>query len=196
MLGRQSREGMHCSEDKVWYAMRATYGRNQEAKKILDEAGVESFIPMRFVVTVDRRGRKVKRYVPVVRDLVFVKTDFATMNLLKQQQDYLRNIYIPTEEGRKQIVVVPDDQMESFIKVTGSLSEGILFFSPDEINLSKGVIVRIHGGQFDGLEGTFVKVKGARDKRVVVDISGVIVVATCTLKCDLVEVLDQPKTTR
>ena len=86
--------------------------------------------------------------------------------------------------------------MESFIKVTGSLSEGILFFSPDEINLSKGVRVRIHGGQFDGLEGTFVKVKGARDKRVVVDISGVIVVATCTLKCDLVEVLDQPKTTR
>ena len=187
---------MHCSEDKVWYAMRATYGRNQEAQKILDEAGVESFIPMRFVVTVDRRGRKVKRYVPVVRDLVFVKTDFATMNLLKQQNDYLRNIYIPTEEGRKQIVVVPDDQMESFIKVTGSLSEGILFFSPDEINLSKGVRVRIHGGQFDGLEGTFVKVKGARDKRVVVDISGVIVVATCTLKCDLVEVLDQPKTTR
>ena len=187
---------MHCSEDKVWYAMRATYGRNQEAQKILDEAGVESFIPMRFVVTVDRRGRKVKRYIPVVRDLVFVKTDFATMNLLKQQNDYLRNIYIPTEEGRKQIVVVPDDQMESFIKVTGSLSEGILFFSPDEINLSKGVRVRIHGGQFDGLEGTFVKVKGARDKRVVVDISGVIVVATCTLKCDLVEVLDQPKTTR
>ena len=49
--------------------------------------------------------------------------------------------------------------------------------------------MRIHGGQFNGLEGTFVKVKGARDKRVVVEVSGVIVVATCSLKCDLIEVL-------
>ena len=97
-------------------------------------------------------------------------------------------------EGKKQIVVVPDNDMDNFIKISGSASEGILFFSPDEINLSKGTKVRIHGGQFNGLEGTFIKVKGARDKRVVVDISGVIVVATCTLRCDLVEVLQQQTT--
>ena len=65
----------------------------------------------------------------------------------------------------------------------------------DEVNLTKGTRVRIHGGQFNGLEGTFVKVKGARDKRVVVDISGVIVVATCTLKCDLVEVIKDTEPT-
>jgi len=182
------------TQQSHWYAMRATYGRNQEAKKHLDEAGVESFIPMHYVVTLDKRGRKVKKYVPVVRDLVFVHTDLATMHTLKDQLDYLRNIYIPTGEGKKQIVVVPDNDMDNFIKISGSASEGILFFSPDEINLSKGTKVRIHGGQFNGLEGTFVKVKGARDKRVVVDISGVIVVATCTLRCDLVEVLQQQTT--
>lgn len=186
---------MHCNEGFVWYAMRATYGRNMEVKKRLDEAGVESYIPMHYVLSIDRRGRKVKKYVPVVRDLVFVRTDLATMNLLKEQLDFLRNIYIPTGEGRKRIVVVPDAQMENFIKVTATASDGLLYFSPDEINLSKGTRVRIHGGQFNGLEGTFIKVKGARDKRVVVDIAGVIVVATCTLKCDLVEVLKDPETT-
>jgi transcription antitermination factor NusG len=87
------------------------------------------------------------------------------------------------------VVIVTDDQMDSFMKVTKTLSDGLLFFTPDEVNLSKGVKVRIHGGQFNGLEGTFVKVKGARDKRVVVEVSGVIVVATCSLKCDLIEVL-------
>lgn len=195
LLGRQSREGMPDTEPILWYAMRATYGRNQEAKKKLDEAGVESFIPMHHVVTIDRRGRKVKKLVPVVRDLVFVRTDRSSMLLLKEQLDYLRNIYIPTEDGKKQIVVVPDNQMENFIKVTSTAADGILFFSPDEINLTKGTRVRIHGGQFNGLEGTFIKVKGARDKRVVVDIAGVIVVATCTLKCDLVEVIKDPETT-
>lgn len=180
------------TEQKVWYAMRATYGRNLEAKKSLDEVGVESFIPMHHVVTLDRRGRKIKKYVPVVRDLIFVRTTHSSMLALKEHHEYLRNIYIPTEEGKKQPVVVRDADMDNFIKVSGSAAEGILFFSPDEINLTKGTRVRIHGGQFNGLEGTFVKVKGARDKRVVVDISGVIVVATCTLRCDLVEVLTDP----
>lgn len=177
------------NEQKVWFAMRATYGRNMEVKKKLDEAGFESFVPMRYVVSLDRRGRKIKKFVPVVRDLVFIRTDQATMYSLKQQFESLRNIYIPSEEGRKRVVIVTDDQMDSFMKVTKTLSDGLLFFTPDEVNLSKGVKVRIHGGQFNGLEGTFVKVKGARDKRVVVEVSGVIVVATCSLKCDLIEVL-------
>ena len=81
------------TEPILWYAMRATYGRNQEAKKRLDEKGVESFIPMRYVVTIDRKGRKVKKLVPVVRDLVFVRTDRSSMLLLKEQlNDVLRTL--------------------------------------------------------------------------------------------------------
>lgn len=175
----------------VWFAMRATYGRNMEAKKMLDESGVESFIPMHHVISLGRGGRKIKKYVPVVRDLVFVHTTSEGMLRLKEEIDYLRNIYIPTAEGRKRIVVVPDSQMDSFIMVSGSLDEGIMYFRPEEVNIAKGTKVRIHGGQYDGLEGTFLKVKGAREKRVVVEISGVIVVATATLACDLVEVLNE-----
>ena len=180
---------MPCSENKVWFAMRATYGRNMDVKKKLDEAGFESFVPMRYVVVLDRRARRIKKCVPVVRDLIFIHTTMAEMLDLKQKHESLRNIYIPTEEGRKRIVVISDGQMENFMKVTATLSDGLLFFTPDEVNLSRGVRVRVHGGQFDGLEGTFVKVKGAREKRVVVELSGVIVVATCALKCDLIEVL-------
>lgn len=184
---------MCCNENRVWFAMRATYGRNMDVKKKLDEAGIESFVPMHYVIALDKRGRKMKKFVPVVRDLIFVRTDLPTMHSLKEQYESLRNIFIPTGEGKKRIVVVSDEQMESFMKVTNTLSDGLLFFSPDEISLSKGVRVRVHGGQFDGLEGTFIKVKGARDKRVVVEVAGVIVVATCTLRCDLIEVLKTPK---
>ena len=189
LLEYQCHKGMPCSENKVWFAMRATYGRNMDVKKKLDEAGFESFVPMRYVVVMDKRARRIKKFVPVVRDLIFIHTTMASMLALKQQHESLRNIYIPTEEGKKRIVVISDEQMENFMKVTRTLSDGLLFFTPDEVNLSKGVRVRIHGGQFDGLEGTFVKVKGVRDRRVVVELSGVIVVATCALKCDLIEVL-------
>ena len=46
-------------------------------------------------------------------------------------------------------------------------------FSPDEVNLRKGTKVRITGGDFEGYEGVFVKVKGARDRRVVISLQAV-----------------------
>ena len=125
---------MSNTEPMVWFAMRATYGRNLEAKKMLDETGVESYIPMHHVISLGKGGRKIKKYVPVVRDLVFVRTTKDGMLSIKESVDYLRNIYIPTAEGKKQIVVVPDQQMDSFMMVAGAQNEGIMFFSPDEIN--------------------------------------------------------------
>ena len=139
---------MSNTEPMVWFAMRATYGRNLEAKKMLDETGVESYIPMHHVISLGKGGRKIKKYVPVVRDLVFVRTTKDGMLSIKESVDYLRNIYIPTAEGKKQIVVVPDQQMDSFMMVAGAQNEGIMYFSPDEINVAKGTKVRIY---YDGM---------------------------------------------
>ena len=63
------------------------------------------------------------------------------------------------------------------------------FFSPDEVNLRKGTKVRITGGDFAGQEGIFLKVKGARDRRVVIEIQGVIALAMATIHPDLIEVI-------
>ena len=54
---------------------------------------------------------------------------------------------------------------------------------------SKGTKVRITGGDFEGQEGVFLKVKGARDRRVVIAIQGVIAVAMATIHPDLIEVI-------
>ena len=62
-------------------------------------------------------------------------------------------------------------------------------FQSDELNLSKGTKVRVTGGDFAGQEGVFLKVKGARDRRVVVEIQGVIAVAMATIHPDLIEVI-------
>ena len=57
------------------------------------------------------------------------------------------------------------------------------------MNLKKGTKVRITGGEFEGQEGIFLKVKGARDRRVVIEVQGVIVVAMATIHPDLIEVI-------
>lgn len=57
--------------------------------------------------------------------------------------------------------------------------------------MKKGTRVRVCGGEFEGQEGIFVKVKGARDRRVVISIQGVIAVAIAAIHPDLIEVLDE-----
>ena len=105
---------------------------------------------------------------------------------VKSQVTYLQYI-TDTRSGQK--IIVPDSQMQRFIAVSGTYDDHLLYFQPDELNLSKGTKVRITGGEFEGQEGIFLKVKGARDRRVVIEIQGVIAVAMATIHPDLIEVI-------
>ena len=98
---------------------------------------------------------------------------------------------IDIRNGQK--IIVSDDQMRQFIAVAGTYDEHLIFFSPDEVNLRRGTKVRITGGDFEGYEGVFVKLKGARDRRVVISLQGVIAMAMATISPDLIEVIEEPK---
>lgn len=79
--------------------------------------------------------------------------------------------------------------MEQFIRVINTYNENLVFLKPEEVNLKKGTPVRIVGGAFDGIEGIFIKVKGHRNRRVVVQIEGITAVAIAEVTQDLIEVL-------
>ena len=100
--------------------------------------------------------------------------------------NYLQYI-TDTRSGEK--IIIPDNEMRRFIAVAGTYSDQLLYFQPEEVNLSKGTKVRITGGDFEGQEGIFLKVKGARDRRVVIEIQGVIAVAMATIHPELIEVI-------
>lgn len=170
-------------EKTSWYAMRATYRREALAKQLLDECSIENFIPMRYEVRIVG-GRKVRNLVPAVRNLIFVHTTPSQCRVIKSKAPYLQYI-VDSSSGNK--IIVPDDQMRRFIAVAGIYDDHLLWFAPEEVNLSKGTKVRITGGCFEGQEGIFIKVKGARDRRVVIAIQGVVVVAMATIHPDLIE---------
>ncbi len=169
--------------------MRATYRRGMQIKGILDKLGIDNFIPMRYEVHI-RNGRKKRELIPVISDLIFVHAVQLELQKVKFKLPYLQYM-IDIRNGRK--IIVPDEQMKQFIAVAGTYDEHLIFFSPDEVSLHKGMKVRIIGGNFAGYEGVFVKVKGARDRRVVISLQGVIAMAMATLPSDLIEVIEEPK---
>jgi transcription antitermination factor NusG len=87
-------------------------------------------------------------------------------------------------------MVVPEEQMRSFIIVAGSEEEQVRLLDEQSFDLSKGMRVRVTGGMFEGAEGVLTKVSGARDRRVVVRIEGVAAVAAPTIDARLIEPID------
>lgn len=178
---------MDKTDETVWFAMRATYRRELDAKQLLDQQSIENFIPMHYRVSIKNKQKK-RELVPVVRNLLFVRSTLPILNRIKETITWLQ-FMTEMKEGRKVPLIVPDLQMRQFIAVAGTYDEQLIYLKPEELNLTKGTKVRINGGVFDGQEGIFVKVKGARDKRVVVCIQGIIAVATTVIHPGLLEVI-------
>lgn len=172
-------------ETLIWYAMRATYRREPDAVRLLEKENLDCFVPMQYKICI-KKGKKVRMLVPVIHNLIFVHARPSDLKRVKSKVTYLQYI-TDTRSGQK--IIVPDNQMQRFIAVAGTYNDHLLYFQPEELNLSKGMKVRITGGNFEGQEGIFLKVKGARDRRVVIEIQGVIAVAITTLHPDLIEII-------
>lgn len=175
-------------EPVLWYVLRAIFGKELEVRKKLDQLNVETFIPMRYEIK-NSKGKKIRTLVPAIHDLIFVRATKSFLEDFKSSSEFI--LYFMTEkaDGRRRITVVPDYQMNEFIKVAKRTEEDILYFRPDEIQLEKGERVRVHGGAFDMVEGVLLKVKGKRSKRVVIKIPGVTAIAASYIEPDLIEIL-------
>ncbi len=180
------------SEEPIeWFALSAPYRNELKAKALLDEQGVENYLPMQHKIVTDKKGKKVRKLMPVVSNLLFAHTTRTHLQEIKTGVHYLQ-YRTRVVNGRNVPIVVPDYQMKQFIAVCDTRNEQLIFLTPQEINLSKGTPVRVIGGMFDGVEGLFLKVKGVRSRRVVVQVDG-IAVATAEIEPQYIEVIQSSK---
>lgn len=172
---------------EVWYAMSAPYHRELQARDWFADKGIETFVPMRYEIITHRDGVKSRELVPAIHNLLFVHIAPAAMREFKPQIPIVQYLTRPVD-GRNEPILVPDSQMSQFIRVSNTFDDKLRYFSPEELNLRRGTAVRIIGGPFDGVEGTFVKVQGIRNRRVVVQLTGLLAIAA-EVHPDLIQVL-------
>lgn len=174
----------------VWFAMSAPYRRELKAQEMLKEFGVDCFIPMRWEV-VDKGEVKKKKKVPAITNLLFIHDTRAHIKEVKLAVPYIQYHMRTLPNGTREVVIVPDKQMEQFIKVCSSEDNGLRYLALEEIQrkLKPGSHVRIIGGAFNGVEGYYITIKGVRNRRLVVAIPGV-AAASVEVTPDVVEVID------
>ena len=180
------------SADVKWFAMRATYGRNLMAQRLLEMQKIESFVPMQ--KRTSKVGSRIKtKLVPIVRDLIFVFGKRDTIQDIKGKIPYLHYITRPTTGGRNIPIEVPIEQMQEFIAICNDAESNIEFLSGEEVNFQVGEYVRICQGSLKGRKGMLVKIDGKRTKRFVVAIDGVLAVSVSGIKATDIEHIEMPK---
>jgi transcription antitermination factor NusG len=166
-----------------WYAARVKYRTEKKIKTWLEEKGIEHFIPFHTVV-IERNGRKKKVEKPVIPALMFVRADYQSILSLPEESNisitYLRNL------DTKKLLIVPDKQMQDFMFLL-DFSESTMRIN--NAHLKRGDRVRVIKGNFAGIEGELVRVKG--HKRVIVRLEGLFSLATTYIPGEYLERIEE-----
>ena len=170
------RRVMDRTDTKHWFAMRATYRREMKAHDELTEAGIEVFIPMRW--TKKKVGQRMKRVeTPAVQSLIFVHGSQPFIQQFKLKRPYLQYMCSFGRDGSRKPIIVPDQQMEDFIRVSTQTEEEVTYIDPETMQLTPGTRVVVVNGPFEGMKGTFQRVQGHRNRQFVIQIEGVLALA-------------------
>ena len=170
------------SDNELHWYVANTCRQEKKIKQRLDSMGIENFIPFQQIA---RKIHGVDKLieVPVIPNLVFIHTTFKSCMSLIQEYAFDMRYLRDRETGN--FLIVPDKQMNDFMF--------LLDFSKDMVevvneNLKKGDKVRVIKGDFAGIEGELIRVKG--HKRVVVRLEGVVSLATAYIPGSFLEKIE------
>ena len=175
-----------------WFVLRVTYNRTQKACDIISSADVQSYMPMHYVI--DKEIGKKKRILkPLLPNLFFVyATREAVNSIIKKKGDetsilkfYLDKTRPLEENGKHPPLTIPFTGMTNFIKATSTESEHVRIVSSEQCHYKSGDIVKIIGGEFEGVTGKVARIAG--QQRVVVEIAGLCMVATAYIPTNLIK---------
>lgn len=175
-----------------WFVLRVTYNRTQKAYSIVSTSDVQSYMPMHYVIKKEI-GKKKRMLQPLLPNLFFVYATRETVNSIikkKSEETSVLKFYLdktkPLEDnGKHPPLTIPFTSMTNFIKATSTDSEHVRIVSAEQCHYKSGDIVKVIDGEFKGVTGRVARIAG--QQRVVVEISGLCLVATAYIPTDFIK---------
>mgnify|MGYP002623298883 CR=1 FL=1 len=174
-----------------WYVLKMRSSQNAlRFRSILTAMQCEFFLPV--VTQVVRRGgvdEPVEK--PLLFNYVFLRTTEHEALQFVADNIGIVLLRVKLPEGQYgPYMIVPDYQMDSFIRAVGYYTDNVPFVSPTADMLLKGDRVRILGGPFKGVEGLLEAQQGKDGGRVIVRITDLLAVPTLEIDPSLIQVLE------
>lgn len=148
-------------DNKKWFAIYVKSRSEKKVLKLLEDIGVESFLPL--ITRVKQwSDRKKKVEEPLFRSYLFVNIPLSDYYTVLNVNGVVKFITF-----EKKPVPVPDNQI---IAIKEYLNDTELH-SIDYEDFKEGELVRIKSGQMKDLIGRFIKINGKH--RVIIDIEAI-----------------------
>ena len=169
------------SPEKCWYVFRASYGREEKASDFIVEDGTYTYIAKK-VVEKYVNGKRKRFLRPLIPNLIFVYTTKEDAERYVNETpdlSYLTYYYnhFATDANKKNPpLIVPNDEMDQFVRVTSTRDKHILFVEPAQCHYKSGELVKVVDGPFRGVEGRVARVMG--QQRVIVSLTEIGLVST------------------
>lgn len=175
-----------------WFVLRVIYNRTEKACDIISTANVQSYMPMHYVIKKEI-GKKKRMLQPLLPNLFFVYATREAVNSIikkKGEETSVLKFYLdktkPLEDnGKHPPLTIPFTSMTNFIKATSTDSEHVRMVSAEQCHYKSGDIVKVIDGEFKGVTGRVARIAG--QQRVVVEISGLCLVATAYIPTDFIK---------
>ena len=152
-----------------WFAMRVTYRREMKVKAEMDELGVPAFVPMRRII---QQGRRLKNALePAIHNLIFIHASEEKVQALKRSRPELQYM-MRQMNGKMEKIIVPERQMNDFMKVCTTSPDFIEIVPAEGIRLKPGQEVMVVSGPLQGIRGYLQRIDGHRARRLIVSIPG------------------------
>ncbi len=171
-----------------WYVFVARHRKEVEVRDELRSRGFKAYVPMQYALTRAKVKRRVLR--PAIHELVFV---YASMQQILDYKHSTRlGPYLFFRSRRIgffwEPLVVSDEAMDNFIKLTSLTEIPMNYYRPEELRLEKGDEVRILDGPFTGIVGRVQRLPHRKGEFLVLELPGITTVAA-RLKPQFVEPL-------
>lgn len=168
----------------IWYAIRVSYSQEMKVKAILDDEGIENFIPM--IYEEKKIEKKVIQYAtPVIHNLIFIHTFPKTMKEIKATGKASEYIKYMIDKSTHKPMIVPERQMNDFILIAKNSERGTTYFDSSLMALKKGDKVRVIKGPLKGVVGDFIRIK--RRFHIVITIANMLSVVSVDILPSMVE---------
>ena len=180
-------ENVH-TPNKQWFVLRVSYGRVLKAKEIIDACNIECYAPMRHK-QITKHGMKHIITEPLIPSFIFVHTSLEEVDAMRNDKNvnsiesrpllsyyYDHTSYRSDNPERNPPLVIQDEAMDNFIKLTSVTSPHIIPVTSQNIQYKLGDHVIITEGDFEGIQGRVARIAG--QQRVIVELFSGCLMAT------------------
>ena len=161
-----------------WHVLRATYARELKVQEQMREMGIRTFIPMMW---------REKKLVPAITGLVFVHATREHLDSYIRSFGDARPVNYYWDRAANRPLTVPDKAMEDFIAIASTMDPDLIYLTEISDKLREGQKVIVKEGPFKGVEGKVVRIRKSR--RIMVEIPGMLAIATTFVKPEELEIL-------